>query len=76
MKILKKVYLLHYVNEFEDGHDDVKLIGVFSSKEKAKRALKKIKKNPLLKRIHNKFEINECRIGLLGWTEGFVTFDE
>ena len=46
INIMKKIYFLDYVYEFEDGHDDIKLLGVFSSKENAKLALAKIKENP------------------------------
>lgn len=69
---LKKVYFLYYVYEFEDGHDDVRLLGVFSSKEKASTALQNIKKNPDCKKIKNLFSILQIIIDRLGWTEGYV----
>jgi len=74
MKInnLKKVYFLYYVYEFEDGHDDVKLLGVFSSKAKANIALQNIKKNPDCKKIKNFFSIHQISIDRLGWSEGYV----
>ncbi len=72
MNNLKAVYFLYYVYEFEDGHDDVRLFGVFSSREKAKKALSNIKKNPKYKRIKNLFSIHQITINRLGWTEGYV----
>ena len=69
---LKKIYFLYYVYEFEDGHDDIRLLGVFSSKEKANIALKNIKKNPNYKKIKNLFSIHQIIIDKLGWTEGYV----
>lgn len=75
MKNLEKVFLLHYVYEFEDGHEDVKLLGVFSSKEKAQSALSDIIKIPELKKNKKNFIIDEDKTDLLGWTEGFITVD-
>jgi len=72
MKKLKKVFLLHYVYEFEDGHEDIKLLGAFSSREKAKKALSHIKKIPELKKIKKNFVIYSNRIDLLGWREGYI----
>ncbi len=74
MKItnLEKVYFLYYVYEFEDGHDEVRLLGVFSSREKAKIALQNIKKNPDCKKIKNLFSMHQVTIDKLGWTEGYV----
>lgn len=69
---LKKIYFLYYVYEFEDGHDDVRLLGVFSSKQKANIALQNIKKNPDYKKIKNFFSIHQIIIDRLAWTEGYV----
>ena len=75
MKNLKKLFLLYFVYEFEDGHEDVKLLGTFSSKEKAKKALLNIKKIPELSKFKNNFVIDEDRVNFLGWTEGFITVE-
>jgi len=72
---LEKVYLLDYVYEFEDGHNEVKLLGVFSSEAEAKQALSNLMKNPKLKEISNLFTISENKIDRLGWIEGFITVD-
>lgn len=69
----KKIFFLDYVYEFEDGHDDIRLLGVFSSREKAKLALSKIKKNPELKKVAKYIVISDDVIDELGWMEGFVT---
>lgn len=75
MKKLKNVFLLHFVYEFEDGHDYVKLIGAFSSKEKAKKALLDIKKISKLKKIYKFFTIDKYTINRISWKEGFITVD-
>jgi len=68
-----KIFLLHYVYEFEDGHEDVKLLGVFSSKKKAQAALSDVIKIPELKKMKKNFIIDVDKINWLGWTEGFIT---
>lgn len=75
MKKLKNIFLLHFVYEFEDGHDYVKLIGAFSSKKKAEKALLDIEKIPKLKKIHKFFTIDEYTINRIGWIKGFITVD-
>ena len=69
----KKIFFLDYVYEFVDGHDDIRLLGVFSSREKAKLALSKIKKNLEFKKIAKYIVISDDVIDELGWKEGFVT---
>lgn len=75
MKTLKKIFLVHFVYEFEDGHDYVKLVGVFSSKEKAEKALLDIKSNSKLTKSCKYFNIHEYTINRVGWTVGFTTLD-
>jgi len=70
---LEVLFFLNYVREFEDGHDDIKLLGVFSSEKIANEALKKIRKIPGLVRNSGDFLIEEENVKLLGWTEGFTT---
>jgi len=73
MQNLKKLFLLYYIFEFKDGHEDVKIIGAFSSKKKAKTALTNIKKIPELKKARKYFFIHENSIGRISWEEGFIT---
>lgn len=76
MKSLEKLYLLYYVCEFEDGHDDVRILGVFSSIGKAKKALAEIIKISELRKVKKNFVIDEDKIKLLDWEEGFITVDK
>ena len=75
MNDLKKIYFLDYVYEFDDGHEDIRLLGVFSSKEKAKIALQNIIKNQKYKKIKKYIVMSEDVINRLGWIDGFVTLD-
>lgn len=62
------VYLLEHIHEFEDGHECVKLIGVFSSKALAQAA------QPGFQDLPQDFCISEHQVdGRIGWLEGYVT---
>lgn len=71
MKALKKVYLLYFIHEFEDGHEHTVLLGVFSSKIKAEDALLSLNN----KLIQEKLAVYESRLERLSWQEGFATVD-
>ncbi len=69
----KTVFMLHHVHEFENGHEDVKLIGVFSTREKAESALAKVKDMPGFKELPQGFSLDEHTLDQLGWVEGYFT---
>jgi predicted transposase YdaD len=75
MKQLKKVYLLHFIYEYEDGHEDTILLGVFSNKLKAEEAKNELIE--LLKTISlSKYtSIDEITIDRLNWEDGFVSMN-
>ncbi len=70
---MKSVWLLHHVHEFEDGHEDVKLIGVYTTQKLAQEAQNKVKGQPGFKEYPNGFELSECPLNQLDWPEGFIT---
>jgi hypothetical protein len=71
---MKTVYLLHHVHEFDDGHEDVKLIGVFSTEALARAAQERVAGQPGFRDCPEGFEINEQRVDeWIGWQEGYVT---
>lgn len=65
------LYLIYFVEEFDDGHSDSKLLGVFSSQQKAENALKLIKQIPEMEFPQGEFEIYENKVDQLGWKQGF-----
>ena len=71
---MTKVYLLHHVHEFDDGHEDVKLIGVFRTFEKAQETMEGHKKLEGFRDYIEGFSIDECTLDRVGWTEGFITY--
>jgi len=70
---VKSVWIVSHVREFEDGHEDVKHIGVFTSRELAERALEKVKDQPGFRDCPEGFSVDEWRLNQIGWSEGYVT---
>lgn len=67
------VYLLYFTREFDDGHDDSRLLGIFSGQQKAEEALAVVKAIPEIGQFSDQFEIYDDKVGRLGWTGGFFT---
>lgn len=69
------VYMLEHTHEFDDGHEDLKLIGHYSTREKAEAALAKVRDQPGFRDHPEGFEIWEVEVDsdIVGWPEGFVT---
>jgi len=70
---LNKVYLLeHFKLTEEDGdEEDIKYLGVYSSRKKALEEMKKYKKLPELKDY--RFHVGKHEIDRNLWEEGFFT---
>ncbi|WP_286776771.1 DUF7336 domain-containing protein [Sphingobacterium sp. UBA2074] len=69
------VFLLwhtHFDKEL-DGGEDVKLIGVYSSRELAENTLEKMSKVAGFKDQPEGFEISEYSVDKDHWTSGFIT---
>ena len=67
------LYSLHHVHEFGDGDEDVKLIGIYSSKENAEAAIERVRNQPGFREHPGGFQISRCILDKDYWTEGFVT---
>lgn len=72
-----KVYVLWHIHTIEDDygeHDDEKLIGIYSTKEKAETAIEGHKDLEGFRDCPSEcFEIDEYEVDQTGWTEGFTT---
>ncbi len=80
---MQHVFVLQHLNSNSgDGCDDVKFIGVYSSRENAMSAIARLKNEPGFRDNSNLidpsssdgedgFYIDECEINLDHWTEGF-----
>jgi hypothetical protein len=65
------VYLLWHTHEEESSAEDVKLIGVYSSEERAKEALEQVRGQPGFRDYPDGFEIDENVLDITGWGGGF-----
>ena len=69
------VFQLSHVHEFDDGHEDFKLIGIYSSRAHAESALGRVRNQPGFRSCPEGFTIVEYRVDpeTDGWPEGYVT---
>ncbi len=67
------VYLLHHTHSLEEGHEDVKLLGVFSTQEHAERAKARALNLPGFKDTPDGFSIDKYIIDKMAWTAGYRT---
>jgi len=71
---MKVVYLLQHSYEVgeEEAFDEVKMLGIYSSKEKAEKMVEKYKNIPGFKNcLTSCFYIGKYEIDKDHWTEGF-----
>jgi hypothetical protein len=71
---MASVFLLQHVHEFDDGHEDINFIGVYSSEALARDAQQQIAAQPGFRDLPEGFCISEHEIdSRIGWPEGYVT---
>ena len=69
------VFVLEHEREI-DGHDDVKMVGVYASRLDAEKARERALSLPGFTDHEDGFSICEYELGRDHWTSGFVTVDE
>jgi len=70
---MKVVYVVDHSYKL-DGCEEVKHIGVFSSEKKAKKAVKRLKKQEGFKKHKKGFTIGPCLMDQIYWDGGFFTY--
>lgn len=71
---MNTVFVLEHSYESADtGEQEAKLIGVYSSKEMAEKAIERLKKQPGFRDFPDYFNIDEYVLNQDDWEEGFVT---
>jgi hypothetical protein len=65
------VFLAMHVFRYEDGHDNIRVIGIFSSKRRAQEAIRRLRGKPGFRYRKRAFEISRYVLDLRHWTEGF-----
>ena len=69
---MASVFVLQHVHARDDGAEDVKFIGVYSSREKAKEAVGRLGRLPGFAEAPDGFHIDEYRVDQDHWVEGYV----
>ena len=67
---MSSVFVLQHLREDETS-EDIKFIGVFSSKEKAELAIKDLNCQPGFRDYPKGFSVDEYAIDQVEWREGF-----
>jgi hypothetical protein len=68
---MKSVFLLLHERKKDLDNEDIKIIGIYSTKEKAEKTVDKYKKLPGFKDYPDSFYLPEFEIDKDHWTEGF-----
>lgn len=70
---MTQVYLLQHVHEIGDEELDVKFIGCYSSEEKARSAVTRLRNAPGFSDAPDGFTIDEYEVDKDHWVDGYVT---
>jgi hypothetical protein len=70
---MNAVYIVWHTNTINDDQEDVKTIGVYSSREEAEKAVARLSKARGFSEHVDGFEISEYILNKDHWTDGFVT---
>lgn len=69
--IPSSAYLLQHVREGESGEDDVKMIGVYSTRQRALEAIQRLSLKPGFRDFPDGFYIDEYPLDEDHWEDGF-----
>ncbi len=67
------VYVVQHVHSLPDQGEDVKFLGVYTSREKALAAIRRLSRQPGFSEGPTGFSTDEYQLDKDYWTEGFVT---
>lgn len=67
------VFVVQHVHEIDEDHEDVKMIGVYSTEAKAREAVARLSRQPGFRESTAGFEVNRYPLDNDHWPEGFVT---
>ena len=70
---MTRVYVLQHVHSTDGGAEDVKLIGVYSSRENAQAAITRLRQAPGCSDAPDGFHIDEYQVDKDQWVEGYST---
>ncbi len=74
MRAIKSVFLLQHSYEI-DNYEETKIIGIYTSKNKAELVIQKFQTLPGFKEFPECFYIDEYKLDEDNWLEGFIKID-
>ena len=69
---MTRVFVVQHVHTREDGAEDVKFIGVYSTRENADAAVARLSRQPGFLDVPDGFSLDEYRVDQDQWVEGYV----
>lgn len=69
----QRYYALWHMRFDDEGRDYDKLLGIYSTAEKAEQALTQLRDKPGFRDHPDKFEIDDGTMNSTSWTDGFIT---
>lgn len=70
---MEDVYVLQHVHRLDEDDENVKMIGVYSSEERAQEAVARMSKQPGFRDATDGFCIDRYSLDQDHWAEGYVT---
>ena len=67
------LFVVQHAHELEDGEDEVKMIGVYSTRENAESAVERLRLQPGFRDTPEGFCIDDYPVDKDHWAEGYVT---
>ena len=73
---MTSAYILQHVHEMDDAEEQVKFIGVYSSRQKAQEAVTRLATRPGFADAPDGFHIDEYQLDQDHWGEGYISWAE
>ncbi|MBC8138705.1 MAG: hypothetical protein H8F28_22725 [Fibrella sp.] len=73
---MSTVFLLQHSYEDEGFCEEVKMIGVYASREKAQAAIERLRSQPGFRDRPDGFNTDEYKVDQDNWAEGYVSGDD
>lgn len=70
---MASVFVLQHVHSLEDGAEDIKFVGVYSSRQRAQEAVARLAALPGFADAPDGFHIDEYPVDRDHWAEGYAT---
>ena len=69
--MMDTVYMLWHITGHKGRHDDEKFIGVYSTRENARDAIRRLRRQPGFKDTPKDFQIFDHKLDRTGWGSGY-----